>query len=81
MLYDPKIMINSLDFRLKTLTLSNSHPTNTASTNLTTPKTTKDAVRNSTELKSRIIIHQNSFLNQLYDLIDVQVKSISTLMY
>ena len=63
MLYNPKIIINSLDFRFKTFTLSNSCLTSIASTNPTTPKTTKNAVRNSIELKSKIVIHQNNSSN------------------
>ena len=55
--YDPKIMINNLDFRPRTPTPSNSHPTSTASTNPTTSKTAKDAIQNFIELKSKIVIH------------------------
>ena len=44
MLYNLKIIINNLNFRFKTLTSLNSCPTNIASTNLTTSKTTKNAV-------------------------------------
>ena len=71
MLYDPKIMINSLDFRPRTFTLLNSCLINAASTNPITSKTAKDAIQSFIELKSRIIIYQNSFLSQLYDLINV----------
>ena len=59
--YNLKIMINNLDFKLKTLTLSSFCLINAASTNPTTSKTTKDAVRSFIELKSKIIIHQNNF--------------------
>ena len=79
--YNPEIVINSLNFRLKIFTLSNSHLTSIASTNLTTFKTAKDAVRSFIELLFKIVTHQNNSLNQLYNLIDVQIKSISTLMY
>ena len=70
MLYDPKIMINNLNFKFKIFTLSNSYSTNIASMNLTTSKTAKNAVQNFIELKSKIITHQNNSSNQLYDLID-----------
>ena len=79
--YDPEIVINSLDFRPRTPTPSSSRPTSAASTNPTTPKTAKDAVRSSTELKSRIATHQNSSPSQLYDLVDAQAKGISTLAH
>ena len=81
MSYNPEIIINNLDFKFKTLTLSNSCSTNIAFTNPTTPKTAKNAIQNSIELKSRIITHQNNSSSQLYDLIDAQTKSISTLMH
>ena len=63
MLYNLKIIINNLDFKLKIFTLSNSYPTNVVSTNLITPKITKDAVQNFIELKSKIITHQNNSSN------------------
>ena len=63
MLYNLKIIINNLDFKLKTFMLSNFCSTNITSTNPTTPKTAKDAVQNSTELKSKIIIYQNNSSN------------------
>ena len=44
MLYNLKIMINNLNFKLKILTLSSFCPTNTAFTNPITLKTAKDAV-------------------------------------
>ena len=69
--YNPEIMINNLDFKFKTLMLSNSCPTNVASMNLTTPKTTKNVVQSSIKLKFKIIIHQNNSSSQLYNLIDV----------
>ena len=62
-LYNLKIIINNLDFKFKTFTLSNSHSINIVSTNPTTSKTTKNAVRNSIELKSKIVTHQNNSLN------------------
>ena len=79
--YNLKIIINNLDFKLKTFTLSNSCPTNTAFINPIMPKTTKNTIQNFIELKSKIVIHQNNSLNQLYNLIDVQIKSISTLTH
>ena len=74
-------MINNLDFKFKTFTPSNSYPTNIASTNPTTLKTTKNAVQNSIKLKSKIVTHQNNSSNQLYNLIDAQIKNISTLTH
>ena len=79
--YNLKIMINNLDFKFKTFTPSNSHLTNIASMNPTTFKTAKNAVQNSTELKSKIVTHQNNSSNQLYNLIDAQTKNISTLTH
>ena len=81
MLYDPKIMINNLDFKPKTFTSLNSYSTNAASTNPTIFKITKNAVQNSIELKSKIITYQNNSPNQLYNLINAQTKNISTLTH
>ena len=81
MLYDPKIIINNLNFKFKTFMSSNSCLTSIVFMNSITSKTAKNAVRNFIELKSKIIIYQNNSSSQLYDLIDVQVKSILTLMY
>ena len=44
MLYNLKIIINTLDFRFKTFTLLNFYPTNIASTNPIMPKTAKNAI-------------------------------------
>ena len=60
MLYNPKIIINNLDFKFKTFMLSNSCLTDIASTNLIMPKIVKDVVQNSTELKSKIVTYQNN---------------------
>ena len=71
MLYDPKIIINNLNFKLKTFTSSNFYSINIVSTNPIIPKTAKNAIQNSIELKSRIVTYQNNSLNQLYNLVDV----------
>ena len=63
MLYDLKIIINNLNFKLKTFTLLNFYSISIISTNLNIPKTTKNAIQNSIKLKSKIIIHQNNLLN------------------
>ena len=55
--YNPKIIINNLNFKFKTFTLSNFYLTNAASTNPTTLKTTKNVVWNFIELKSKIVTH------------------------
>ena len=44
-------------------------------------KIVKNLIRNSIKLESKVVNYQNNFLNQLYDLIDLQLKSISTLMH
>ena len=71
MLYNLEIMINNLDFKLKTFTSSSFYLTNVASTNPITPKIAKNAVQNFIKLKFKIVTHQNNSLNQLYNLIDV----------
>ena len=63
MLYDLKIVINSLDFRFKTFMLLSFYLINIASTNPIMPKIAKDVVQSFIELKSKIVIHQNNFLN------------------
>ena len=62
-LYNPEIIINNLDFKFKIFTPSNSYPINVVSTNPITSKTAKNAIQNSTELKSKIVIHQNNSSN------------------
>ena len=69
-LYNPKKMINNLDFKLHTPTPSNSYLTNSTSTNPNTPRTAKDAVRNSINLKNKIVKHQSNSLIHLYKLVD-----------
>ena len=71
MLYNPEIIINNLDFKFKTFTLLSFCLTNAAFTNSIMPKTAKNVVQNFIELKSKIVIHQNNFSSQLYDLVDV----------
>ena len=71
MLYNSKIIINNLNFKFKTFMLSSSCPTNVVSMNPITFKTVKNVIWNFIKLKSKIIIHQNNSLNQLYDLVDV----------
>ena len=70
MLYDLEIIINNLNFKLKTFILSSFYLINITSMNLIISKTAKNAIQNSIELKSKIIIHQNNSSNQLYDLVD-----------
>ena len=80
-LYNPKKIISNLDFKFHILTPSNSHPTNSISTNPNTPHTAKNAVQNSINLKNKIAKHQNNFFIHLYKLIDTQIKSISKLTH
>ena len=63
MLYDLEIMINNLDFKFKTFTLSNFYLINIVFMNPITFKIVKNAVQNSIKLKSKIVIHQNNSLN------------------
>ena len=64
-------MINNLDFKFKTFMLLSFYSTNIAFTNPIMPKIAKNVVWNFIKLKSKIVIHQNNFSSQLYDLIDV----------
>ena len=79
--YDPEKVISGLDFKPRTPTPSNSRPTSSASTIPNTPRTTKDALRNSINLKSRIARHQSSSPTHLYELVDSQAKGISKLAH
>ena len=79
--YDPERVIASLDFKPKTPTPSNSRPTTATSTNPNTPKTVRDAVRGSTQLKTKIARHQSSSPTHLYDLVDMQARGISKLAH
>ena len=55
--YDIKKIINNLDFKSRTSTPLNSRPPSSAFINLNTPRTAKDALRDSINLKFRIIKH------------------------
>ena len=74
-------MIGGLDFKLRTPTPSNSRPMSSTSTNPNTPRTAKDAVRSSINLKNKIARHQSSFFTHLYKLVDTQAKGISKLAH
>ena len=79
--YNPKKIIDNLDFKFHTLTLSNSHPTNFTSINPNMPYTAKNIVQNFINLKNKIAKHQNNFFTHLYELVDTQIKNISKLAH
>ena len=74
-------MINNLDFKFRTPTLSNSHPTNFTFINPNMSHTAKNTVQSFINLKNKIAKHQSNFSTHLYKLIDTQTKSISKLAY
>ena len=63
MLYNLKIMMNNLDFKSKTHTLSNFCLTNVISINSNIFKIAKNVIQSFIELKFKIVIHQNNSLN------------------
>ena len=63
MLYNLKIKINNLDFKLKTFMPSNFFSTKIVSINLNISKTVRNAIQSSIKLKFKIIIYQNDSLN------------------
>ena len=64
-------MISGLDFKFYIPMLSNSCLMNFTSTNSNMPRTAKNTVQNSINLKNKIIKHQNNFFIHLYKLIDI----------
>ena len=80
-LYNPKKMINNLDFKLRTPMPSNSCLMNSTSTNPNTSCTVKDTVWSFINLKNKIVKHQSNFFIHLYELINIQTKSIFKLMH
>ena len=79
--YNPKKMINGLDFKLCIPMLSNSCPTNFTSTNPNMPCTAKNAIQNFINLKNKIAKHQSNFFIHLYKLVNTQTKSIFKLTH
>ena len=79
--YNSEIVINCLNFKPKTPTPLNSRLINIIFINLNTLKTARNAVRNSTNLKSKIAKYQSSFLTHLYELINTQIKDIFKLTH
>ena len=56
-LYNPKKMINNLDFKFCTPMLSNSHPTNFTFINPNMSCTAKNIIQNFINLKNKIVKH------------------------
>ena len=80
-LYNPKKIINNLDFKFHTPMLLNSHLTNFTSTNPNMLCIAKNTVQNFINLKNKIAKHQNNFFIHLYKLVDIQTKNISKLTH
>ena len=64
-------MISHLNVKFQIFILLNFYLTNIIFITLNMFKITKDAVQNFINLKIKIINHQNNFINQSCDLIDV----------
>ena len=80
-LYNPKKIINNLDFKFHTPTLSNFCLTNFTFINPNTPHTAKNTVQNFINLKNKITKHQSNFFIHLYKLVDTQTKNIFKLVH
>ena len=80
-LYNPEKIIGGLDFKFHTSTLSNFCLMSFTSINLNMLCIAKNAVQNFINLKNKIAKHQNNFFIHLYELVDIQTKSISKLMH
>ena len=80
-LYNPKKIINDLDFKFCILTPSNSYLINFISINPNTPCIAKNVVQSFINLKNKTAKHQNNFFIYLYKLINIQIKSISKLTH
>ena len=79
--YNPKKIINDLDFKFHIPTSLNFHPTSFTSTNLNISHTAKNIIQNFINLKNKIAKHQNNFFIHLYKLVDTQTKNISKLIH
>ena len=74
-------MINNLNFKFQTFTPPNFYSTNIIFINPNMFEIAKNTIQNSIKLEFKITDHQNNFLNELYDLIDVKIKNISRLIH
>ena len=81
LLYNSKIIINNLNFRPKMYMLLNSCSRNIIFTKSNIFEIAKNAIQNFITWKFKIIVHQNNLLNQLYHLIDVQIKNVLILTH
>ena len=70
-LYNPKKMINNLDFKFYTPTLSNFCLINFTFINLNMLHTVKNAIQNFINLKNKIAKYQNNFFIHLYELVNI----------
>ena len=80
-LYNPKKMIGSLDFKFCISMLSNSYLMNFTSINPNMLCIAKNIIQNFINLKNKIVKHQSNFFIHLYELVDTQIKSISKLAH
>ena len=80
-MYNPEKIINNLDFKFCIPMTSNYCLMNFISINSNTSHTAKNAVWNFINLKNKIAKYQNNFFIYLYELIDIQIKSIFKLAY
>ena len=80
-LYNPKKMINNLNFKFCMPMLSNFCLISFTFINPNMLCIAKNVVWNFINLKNKIIKHQSSFFIYLYELVDIQIKSIFKLMH
>ena len=73
--YNPKKIIDNLDFKFWVFTFLYFYPMNFMFINLNMLYMARNAIQNFGNLKFKIIIHQNNSFNYLCELIDMQIKN------
>ena len=79
--FDPELVISRLDPKPITPSPSNSRPGTASSWVPKTPSNAYDATQSSSTLKRKIENHQGSSPTHIFDIIDLQAKSISKLAH
>jgi hypothetical protein len=79
--FDPESVISRLDPKLSTPSPLNSRPGTASSWVPKTPSNAYDATQSSSTLKRKIENHQGSSPTHIFDIIDLQAKSISKLAH
>ena len=79
--FDPESVISTLDLKLKTPTPPNSRPGTAQPWTSQTPNNPTEALSQTTFIKNRIALHQNSSPTSIYEAVDQFAKGASKMMH